>query len=238
MKLTDVSAKKEPKTAKQAAPVAKDDDFEVFDDPKPAPAPQPGRTYTQTMDDLHATYDGHRCSIDDVETIANQTISALPRLDPEAIRDELEQMNVAVYEEPTTDQLARGMAEVQAYKDRVGAIANQVEREYMVRKRTLDMLFDANQAVSAASSADKRKGEAQLRWPMMQMDLVNIEVLRLEVNTVGNNLKSKGDMLSRQASILQMQIQLGEYRQSIPKEYGETRPDNVSSVREVGWENI
>lgn len=233
MKLTDVTVKNDVKVTGSAPPPQ--DDFGVFDDATKkaakakkvaANAQQAG--YTQVTADLHEKYDGKRCAIDDVEDIANQTIAALPRLDADAIRAEIDNMTVDVQEEPTTTQLAAAMAEVQAYKDRICAIANQVEREYMIRKRTLDMLFDANQAVSSASSADKRKGEAQLRWPMLQMDLVNVEVLRLEVNNVVNTLRAKGDMLSRQASILQMQVQLGEYRRTVPQGYSDVKAEEMS----------
>ena len=240
VKLTDV-----------VATPAKGDDFKQFDAPTtpsgaPAtPDPPPGADYGQVMTGLRAQFGANtRHSLDDLEAMTMATIAALPPVDEDAVRAELRSINIPVYDDPTPAQLSRGLADVQAFKDRVGALANTVERVYMVRKRMLEMLFDANQAVSSASSVDKRRGEAQLRWPMLQLDLVNVEALRLELTTVMQNLRSKGDVLSRQASILQMQIQLGEHRTHIPREYSELRAeteaegDNVAGVTTVDWHNI
>ena len=64
---------------------------------------------------------------------------------------------------------------VQQYKNRLSEIASMVEHEYMTRKRVNDILFDANQAVSQQSSADKRRGDATLRFPILLLRFTDIE---------------------------------------------------------------
>src|SRR5574344_2746318 len=116
---------------------------------------------------------------------------------------------------------------------------NVVEHEYLVRKRVNDMLFDANQAVSKQSSADKRKGEATIRYPMLLLQFETINSFRSEVTNIMNNLRSVGDTVSRQASIISMQISLGEYRKKMPNELNgndiEEHKDYKSGVSELQW---
>ena len=118
-----------------------------------------------------------------------------------------------------------------------------VEHEYMTRKRVNDILFDANQAVSKQSSADKRRGEATLRFPILLLRFTDIESFRYEVTSKMNNLRSIGDTISRQASVMQMQITLGEYRKKTPQEFeqrgeGEDKLDYKSGAPELTWENV
>jgi len=225
-----------------------DDEFTSFDeDVKPKKKPKHKTSIddkmNETLDEIEEEYGDKNCSFADVEMIAKKTLSALPKLHFAKYRSEMNKMHVDVYENPTTFQITESMAKVQEYKNRLSEIMIAVEHEYMTRKRVNDMLFDANQAISKQSSADKRRGEATIRFATYLLQLSNIESFRYEVTTVMNNMRSIGDTISRQASVMQMQITLGEYRKKLPQEFnnrgeGEEPLDYKSGASELTWENV
>jgi hypothetical protein len=205
--------------------------------------PQKSSNQKTTLDKLDEEYGDKNCSFAEVEQIGKAMIAALPKINFNKIRNEMEHMQVDVYENPTTFQITESMAKVQQYKNRLSEIASMVEHEYMTRKRVNDILFDANQAVSKQSSADKRRGEATLRFPILLLRFTDIESFRYEVTSKMNNLRSIGDTISRQASVMQMQITLGEYRKKTPQEFeqrgeGEDKLDYKSGAPELTWENV
>ena len=205
--------------------------------------PQKSSSQKTTLDKLDEEYGDKNCSFAEVEQIGKAMIAALPKINFNKIRNEMEHMQVDVYENPTTFQITESMAKVQQYKNRLSEIASMVEHEYMTRKRVNDILFDANQAVSKQSSADKRRGEATLRFPILLLRFTEIESFRYEVTSKMNNLRSIGDTISRQASVMQMQITLGEYRKKTPQEFeqrgeGEDKLDYKSGAPELTWENV
>jgi len=227
----------------------KDEDLEFmsFDEDKPKKKikhkTSTDDSFNETLDKLDEEYGDKNCSFVDVENIGKTMLSVLPKLDFEKYRKEMNKMHVDVYENPTTFQITESMAKVQQYKNRLSEIMIMVEHEYMTRKRVNDILFDANQAVSKQSSADKRRGEATLRFPVLLLKLSNIESFRYEVTNVMNNMRSIGDTISRQASVMQMQITLGEYRKKMPSEFnktseGEEPLDYKSGAPELTWENV
>jgi len=209
-------------------------------DVKPTKTKKEGQSYDRVVDELDEEYKDKNCSFADVEIIARSALKALPKLDFNRLRAEMDNMEVTVYENPTTFQLTESMAKVQGYKNRLAEISSLVEHEYITRKRVNDILFDANQAISKQSSADKRKGEATLRYPTLLLKLSSIESFRLEVNNTINNMRSIGETLSRQTTIMQMQISLGEYRKKLPEEFkkrgeGEDTLDYKSGAPDLNW---
>jgi hypothetical protein len=224
------------------------DDFSEFDEPSKTVEPKKTETkvegdYQSTLNELDSEYGSKECSFNDVEDIGKTIISTLKPINMNKLRSEMNNMSVEIFENPTTFQLAEAMAKVQEFKNRLSEIMNDVEHEYLVRKRVNDMLFDANQAVSKQSSADKRRGEATIRYPMLLLQFENINSFRTEVTNVMNNMRSIGDTVSRQASILNMQISLGEYRKKLPVELqdnGEAtqKVDYKSGVPSLEWEDV
>ncbi len=200
-------------------------------------------SFQKTLDELDEEYGEKQCSLIDVENIGKRMINSLPKLDFDKFRNEMDKMHVRVYENPTTFQLTESMAQVQEYKNRLTEISTLIDHEYMTRKRVNDILFDATQFVSKQSSADKRKGEATLRFPILLLKFTSVESFRSEVNNRMNNMKAIGDTLSRQATLMQMQITLGEYRKKMPDEFkntnsAEERNDYKSGVPEIDWMDV
>lgn len=198
------------------------------------------KNYEEVLDDLNDAYGDKDCTFDDVETIAKTVFGTLPIINYSSIRKEIDEMHVDTYPAPTTFQINEGLYKVQGYKERLSEITDIVEHEYSVRKRAVEMLFEANQAVSKQSSADKRKGEATIRYPILLLKLESITAFKQEISNCMNNIRSAGDTISRQASVISMQIALGEYRKKMPGEFkqgnnAEENMDYKSGAPDVLW---
>lgn len=159
------------------------------------------------------------CTMEELEKMVNDMIATLPKLNRNEIRIEMNKMRVPTYEAPTTFDINKGLAVSQAYKDRLTEIFTLAQREYRLRKRCVEMLFDATNLISKASSSDKRKGEATMKYPMMIIQLEACETFMKEIEQILANIKSAADAISRQGSIIQSQIQLGEYRKKNPEDF-------------------
>lgn len=201
------------------------------------------KEFFDKMDSLDKTQAKKECNFNELESIVYDIIGTLPKLDLNAYHEEMSDMTVQTYENPNTFQLLEEMDKVQQFKNRLSEILSDIEHEYAVRKRTMEMLYSANNLASNQKSADKRQGEAMLRYPNLVLQLGKIEAFRTEVVNVMNNLKSIGDVISRQASIISMQIQLGEYRKKTQLDFNhndgaEEANDYKSGAPEVDWGDI
>ena len=172
----------------------------------------PEKDYEETLDELNKKYNNINCQLKDIEDIANKMIASLPKLNRTALREEMGQMHVDILLEPTTASINEGLAKAQAYRERLSGILVLADREYNVREKALEMVTMANSVFSKASSADKRKGEALMKYSMQFIHLEAAETFKDEVQTILNNMKSTSETVSRQASVLQAQIELGEVR--------------------------
>ena len=121
-------------------------------------------------------------------------------------------MKISKHKTTTTYDINKGLALSQAYRDRLTEIYYKISKEVKIRKRCLEMLFDANNLISKASSADKRKGEATLKYPMLVLQLESASTFLIEIEQILNNMKNTFDTYSRAGSILALQVQLGEYK--------------------------
>lgn len=191
---------------------------------------EPIQEYEQTLEDVSAQYNGP-CSITDIENLVTSMIATLPKINRNKLRQEMDNMHVPIFETPTTFDINNGLAKSQGYKDRLVEIYMIAQRDYKLRKRCVEMLFDAYNIVSKASSADKRKGEATMKYPTLLLCLQASETFMEEVQQYMNNLKSAGESISRQGSILQNQISLGEYRKRGPN-FNNDVPTNKTSEAE------
>ena len=179
---------------------------------------QPETDFENSIDDISSKYNG-TCNITDLEKMVEEMLQTLPKLKRNELRKEMEEMEVPTSQAPTTFDINRGLSISQGYKDRLTEIHTMATREYKLRKRCVEMLFDANNIVSKASSADKRKGEATMKYPMMLIQMEASETFMKEVEQVLANIKSASDTISRQGSMIQSQIQLGEYRKKNPEDF-------------------
>ncbi|MNC12198.1 hypothetical protein D3C81_742250 [compost metagenome] len=153
----------------------------------------------------------------DLENMINSIIATIPRLNRNALRKEMENMQVDLKQNPHSSDLNKGLAVAQSYKDRLAEIYTMALREYKTRNRCVDMLIGAFIATEAkGKSADARQGEAALRYPMHLFNLEAAESFMKEVEHILQNVKSAHEAISRQVSVTQIQLQLGEIRREIP----------------------
>lgn len=174
----------------------------------------PEETFEDVIEKLASTKKGPISQTDleaDVEAIFN----SIPKMDRNKIRKEIADFVYEVPQTPTTFDINAGMSITQGYKDRLTEIITQASREYRVRKRYMDMLTLANSVTSKQSSADKREGEAVLKYSVWFIQLEAAETFVKEVEYILANVKSASESVSRQGSMIQSQISLGEYRKRV-----------------------
>lgn len=176
---------------------------------------QADENFEDKLEEISDSFSGP-CSIHDLEKMVEQITATLPKLNRNKIREEIGNMVVPIEQTPTTFDINKGLEISQAYKDRLVEILSFASREYKLRKRCVEMLFDANNLISKASSADKRRGESTMRYPLHLLNLEASEIFLREVEQILGNIKSASESVSRQGSLIQSQIQLGEYRKRQP----------------------
>ena len=193
--------------------------------------------YEDTLSKLDSTYGYGNCTQKDIEQIVNARLASLPKLDRNKLRDEMQQMHIETYTDPTTFNINEGLAQAQAYRERLAGILALAEREYNMRSKMLDMLIMTNNVASKATSADKRKGEALMKYPMQFIHLEAAETFRDEVKTYLTNMQSTSESISRQVSVLQAQIALGERRRPDENFFQATsRTSSVNKpIEEFSW---
>jgi hypothetical protein len=189
--------------------------------------------------------DSNILSMQELENVIQEMLSTLPKLNRAKLRLEMEKMSVELKDNPTTKDLNEGLALAQGYKDRLSEIYTLALRELKLRARTLDMLFDAVNYVSNGKSADKRRGEATMKYPMMIIHREAAETFLKEVEHVLQNIKSSHDSISRQITLMQIQLQLGEVRRSTEPgasaSYPQNEAESVSAKSkngELDWESF
>ena len=189
------------------------------------------------FEEIIENYNGNNVSMTDIENISNNIIKSLPILDRNKLREEIQNMIVNIPETPTTFDINQGLALSQAYRDRLTEIYVDIMKEVKIRKRCLEMLFDANNLISKASSADKRKGEATLKYPMQILQLESADAFLKEVEQVLNNMKSTFDTFSRAGSILALHVQLGEYKGNKNFDNFESDAEEIEKepIKELSW---
>ena len=201
----------------------------------------PASNQETKMDELENKYGHGTCSVTDIENMAQEMLSTLPRLNRNILRDEMDAMHVNVYVEPTTFNINEGLAKAQGYRERLTGILALAEREVNVRSKVLDMLSMANTTLSKASSADKRKGEALLKYATQFIYLEAAETFRNEVQMFLNNMKATSETISRQASVIQAQITLGEIHRKAEEtlnstgEVYESLLGKKKPIEEINW---
>lgn len=201
--------------------------------------------FESEMKKIDTEYGNKNCSVTDIEIIVGRIIGSLPNINRSELRKEMSNTQIEKYPTPTTFDINKGLAMVHGYKSRLTEIMNVAKNEAIIRKRVIDMLTDVNNAMSTKTSVDKRRGEAVMKYTVLTLQLQAAEAFYSEVEMIFNNIKSAGDLISRQGSIIQSQIALGEYRKKTGedfKNFGEAdeKPDYHSGAPKIdmSWDKI
>lgn len=188
----------------------------------------------------HVASKGQIKNLNDLEQIVYSILSTIPSLNRNKLRQEMIDMKIELQNNPTTLDLNKGLAKAQGYKDRLSEIYSLAIRECKLRSRCNDMLINAFIATEAkGKSADARQGEASMRYPMLLIQLEAAESFMKEVEHVLANIKSAHESISRQVSIVQIQLQLGEIRRGAPNiELEAEEIINKNSKGETDWDKF
>ena len=191
--------------------------------------------YEQQLDNVSNKYGKGTGSITDIENIAQDMLFTIPKLDRNKLREEMMSMHVDIYLDPTTFNINEGLAKAQAYRERLSGILALADREYNTRTKIFEMLTMAHNVVSKATSADKRKGEAMIKYVTQYIQLEAAETFRNEVKTHLDNMRATSETISRQASVLQAQIALGEIRKKDNYIVAEKNLTEQNNIKEMEW---
>ena len=202
---------------------------------------KPENDFEEVLAD-HVKKQGQVKTLNDLEQIIFSIIDTLPSLDRNKLRQEMIDMKIELQNNPTTAHLNKGLAKAQAYKDRLSEIYSLAIREYKLRSRCNDMLINAFIATEAkGKSADARQGEAAMKYPMLMIQLEAAESFMKEVEHVLANIKSAHESVSRQVSVAQIQLQLGEIRREYPGINGNRDAEEITyknSNGETDWDKF
>lgn len=199
----------------------------------------PEKNVDELLEELDSTKNASSqiCTIGDIENLVNGMLSTLPKINKKELRKEMSEMTVPMLTTPTTFSINEGLAKSQAYRDRLSEIYIYAQNDFKIRKRCMEMIFDSVNLISKASSADKRRGEATMRYPTIVLQTEASELFLKEVEQMLSNMKTTMDSISRQASVLNMQIALGEVRRKNTDQQAEEITEN-SKKQSGGWGNI
>lgn len=192
---------------------------------------QPG---TSTEAAINVVPDRPVNGIDEMENYAKQIVNSLPKIDRDAWREEMLNMTVEISSVPTTASINQGLSLSQGYRERLSEMLLLAQREARIRRRCSDMLLDMVNSTSKASSADKRRAEYTGKYPYMVIQTEIAETFVKEIEQVYNNMKSNTDALSRQVSIMQLQLSLGEIR-GTGSNGGNTPAEEIESTNQINY---
>ena len=141
----------------------------------------------------------------------------LPRIDYNDLHAEISDLNVDSSPTPTLQLINLKLQKIQASKDRLAEIYQQVIRCYTFKKRAVNILSEASSKFTEGKNQDKRQAESSFRLCEFHADLAQVEALYNVCEHVLRNLDSQSHAISRQITIIQSELKLFEMgRSSLP----------------------
>ena len=143
--------------------------------------------------------------------------SCLPQLDYNEIYEELGDLAIKSHPSPTLQMINDEIQKVQAAKERLSEIYRNVERNFFLKKRSVDILESAWAKYTTEKSADKRKGDGSMRVSNFLTDFALTEACYKVCQHIIKNLDSCHESLSRQITVNQLLLKMNDYgRRSTP----------------------
>ena len=135
----------------------------------------------------------------------------LPKLNYAEIYEELGDLAIKSHPSPTLQVINDEIQKVQAAKERLSEIYRNVERNFFLKKRSVDILECAWAKYTSEKSADKRKGDAVMRVSNFVTDFALTEACYRVCQHIIKNLDSCHDSLSRQITVNQLLLKMHDY---------------------------
>lgn len=143
----------------------------------------------------------------------HRAISSLPNLNYDELHTELREsdyLHIPISADPSLDELSAAALKVQTAKDRVGQILLDAERNYKILKHYSKAIYIAWIRLSGDASQDRRESDATTRTWDFAGEAAQAETLYSASRAVLDNLKDKWDTISRNVSIIELRLKLGE----------------------------
>jgi hypothetical protein len=134
--------------------------------------------------------------------------STLPLINYDELHAEVAHLNVDSSPTPTLQLINLKLQKIQASKDRLAEIYQEVIRCYTFKKRAVNIISEAWSKFAEGSSQDKRKSDSAFRLSEFHADLAQIEALYNVCDHVLRNLDSQSQAISRQITIIQSQLKM------------------------------
>lgn len=144
----------------------------------------------------------------------HSVMKTLPNLDYDALHTELresEYLQIPISADPSLDELSSAAVKVQAAKDRVSQIMLDAERNSKIMKHYSKALYTAWIRLSGDGSQDRRESDATTRTWDFSGEAAEADALYGACRSVLDNLKDKWDTISRNVSIIELRLKLGEW---------------------------
>lgn len=166
----------------------------------------------------------------------HRVISSLPNLNYDELHTELREsdyLHIPISADPSLDELSAAALKVQTAKDRVGQILLDAERNFKILKHYSKAIYIAWIRLSGDSSQDRRESDATTRTWDFAGEAVQAETLYSASRAVLDNLKDKWDTISRNVSIIELRLKLGEIGGHNPTDRISESSSFPSSSREI-----
>lgn len=138
----------------------------------------------------------------------------IPELDYDNLHEELNKYyDISIEEDMDTNQINDMLTKMQNIRSRVAFITSQAMRTYKAKKTIVDMLMAILVKEADASkykNKEAREGFATERLLDLNLDLRIAEFLKDNAEMCLNNLNNMISTVSRQISVLQIELQLGQ----------------------------
>jgi len=147
----------------------------------------------------------------DFDRIANNMsskIKSLGEVDYDYYKRELKGLQRPLSNIFNPEDLAKDLAQVQAFKDRAVEIVGILTENYLTHKRVVDILTKGWPKLSTEKSAEKREGEALLKMSNFIMEANDADIAYRHAMGVMQNLQSQMDNVSRQITCAQAAAQI------------------------------
>jgi len=215
--------------------VGDEDLIEEVSKPTPVsdPAPESSSVPVEQDDDIPALV-GQDYPIEFktlVERVQYQ-YKCLPILNYPEIYEELSDLAIKSHPSPTLQIINDEIQKVQAAKERLSEIYRDVERNFFLKKRSIDILESAWAKYTSEKSADKRKGDAVMRVSNFVTDFALTECCYRVCQHIIKNLDSCHESLSRQITVNQLLLKMNDYgRGGLPDyDYEDKKRENDESM--------
>jgi hypothetical protein len=154
-------------------------------------------------------------------------IVALGEINLDTLGEELRKLSSPLSDSPDPGILARDLSRIQAYKDRAVEIVRILTKVYLTHKRVVEILTKGWPKHSIEKSAEKREGEALLKFSNFIMAASDVESAYRHALGVMKNLESQQESVSRQIScaMVSSNIMTGRYARS---DDNSNKADNIT----------